>query len=60
MTLASAAGLFGVSDATRSEVCPPSHLLALPARACRHTSRFIIVYLTFLPFALWPYVKWLL
>lgn len=27
---------------------------------CRHTSRFIIVYLTFLPFALWPYMEWLM
>ncbi|PRW45440.1 UPF0187 chloroplastic [Chlorella sorokiniana] len=33
---------------------------AIPMAYTRHTSRFIIVYLTFLPFALWPYVQWLL
>ena len=26
---------------------------------CRHTSRFLIVFLTFLPFALWSYCGWL-
>lgn len=32
----------------------------LPAPQLRHTSRFIICYLTFLPFALWTYLEWLL
>lgn len=33
---------------------------AVPKAYTRHTSRFIIVYLTFLPFALWSYLGWLL
>lgn len=33
-------------------------LFHLPLR--RHTSRFIICYLTFLPFALWSYLGWVL
>jgi len=37
-----------------------ARLLALGCAIRRHTSRFIIIYLTFLPFALWPFVKWLL
>jgi predicted membrane chloride channel (bestrophin family) len=31
----------------------------IPLAYTRHTSRFIIVFLTFLPFALWPYLLWL-
>lgn len=60
--LASAAGFCLGCQPQHVPRCPllPSFVLVLPARACRHTSRFIIVYLTFLPFALWPYVKWLL
>ncbi|KAI8469253.1 MAG: Bestrophin, RFP-TM, chloride channel-domain-containing protein [Monoraphidium minutum] len=32
---------------------------AIPMAYTRHTSRFIIAYLTFLPFALWDYTRWL-
>jgi hypothetical protein len=31
-----------------------------PSSPPRHTSRFIICYLTFLPFSLWSYLEWLL
>jgi hypothetical protein len=38
-----------------------SYCCACCARcACRHTSRFIICYLTFLPFALWDYLAWVM
>ncbi|KAL4855857.1 hypothetical protein ACK3TF_003624 [Chlorella vulgaris] len=33
---------------------------AIPKAYTRHTSRFIICYLTFLPFALWSYLGWVL
>ncbi|EFN52998.1 hypothetical protein CHLNCDRAFT_137443 [Chlorella variabilis] len=33
---------------------------AVPKAYTRHTSRFIICYITFLPFALWSYLEWLL
>lgn len=42
---------------TPPSLTPPRPVPRLP---CSHTSRFIIVYLTFLPFALWGYLGWLL
>lgn len=41
----------------------PTWIAALPRTHRshrRHTSRFIIIYLTFLPFALWPYLEWVM
>lgn len=47
--------------ADRSERAPRSHVVSArleDAVTCRHTTRFLLAYLTFLPLALWAPLRW--
>jgi hypothetical protein len=47
-------------EPSSAQAAPPPPNPPPPNPHPRHTSRFIIVYLTFLPFALWAHMRWLM